>query len=251
MIYNVVLRDIQSRYMGSFLGVFWSILHPLVQLSIYYFIFSVVLKARLGAEYAGTHFAIWLISGMLPWLLFAEILSRSPGAVLEQTVLIKKAVFPSEIFPLSHVIAALVNHCIALTLLLAFLLLTGNSFSINIFWLPFYLFGICFFALGISWFVSALNVYLRDIGHLMGFIVHVWFFMTPILYPIQLIPESFRSFIALNPMIYPVEGYRMSLLGRSDPSMEGVIIIFTFGLAAFVLGGLVFRKLKPTFADVL
>ena len=102
MIRNMVGRDIRQRYAGSVMGLFWSIIHPLTQLLIYYFIFSVIFKMKLGPEYGETNFVIWLMAGLLPWMLFAEVVNRAPGAVLEQSSLITKMVFPSEILPLAH-----------------------------------------------------------------------------------------------------------------------------------------------------
>lgn len=251
MIRALVVRDIRSRYMGSFLGLFWAFIHPLTQLAIFYFVFGVVLKAKLGAEYAGLNYGIWLMSGMLPWILFNEVVSRSPGAVLDQANLIKKTIFPSEILPLAHVAAALINHAILFIVLIGFLLALGEGLSLRILWLPLYLGGVALFALGIAWALSALNVFLRDIAQILGVVLNLWFFFTPIIYPAHMVPEAFRSWLMLNPMLYPVEGYRMALLGRSSPDVDGLLIFYGCGLVTFLVGGLIFRKLKPAFADVL
>ncbi len=248
MIRSMVIRDIRARYIGSFLGVFWSVIHPLTQLIIYYFIFSVVLKIRLGPEYGGTNFAIWMVAGLLPWMLFAEVVNRSPGAVLEQSSLITKMVFPSEILPLAHLAAAMINHLIGVVIFIGFLLVLGYG-SLKILLILPYLLAIGIFALGISWILSALNVFLRDIGQVIGMFMNVWFFLTPIVYPRELIPESFQGLYGLNPMLQAVEGYRAALLGKTD--IAGFSYLLLFGLATFVLGGLIFRKLKPAFADVL
>lgn len=251
MIRSLVVRDIRSRYTGSFLGVFWAFVHPLTQLLIFYFVFSVVLRARLGAEYADTNYAVWLMSGMLPWIFFSEVVTRSPSAVLEQASLITKTVFPSEILPFAHMTAALVNHGIVFVILSGFLLVLGYGIPLNILWLPVYLLGVMLFALGLAWILSALNVFLRDIGQILGVVLNLWFFFTPILYPAYMVPESFKSWLAINPMLYPVEGYRMALLGRIEPDFSGLVILFTWGIGAFMVGGLIFKKLKPAFADVL
>jgi len=251
MLRNLVVRDIRLRYTGSFLGVFWAFIHPLAQLLIYLFVFSIVLRIRLGTEYGGVHFAIWLMSGMLPWLLFSEVVGRSPGAVLEQASLIKKTVFPSEILLVAHVSAAMVNHIIMFVILLGILFLSGLGISWTILWLPIYLLGVVLFALGLAWILSSLNVFLRDIGQVLAVTLNIWFFATPIIYPFKMVPESFKSWLAINPMIYPVEGYRMALLGREALNPGGLVVLFAVGLGAFMIGGLVFKKLKPAFADVL
>ncbi len=251
MIRSMINRDIRARYVGSFLGIFWSIIHPLTQFIIYYFIFSVILKIKPGPEYGGTNFSVWLMSGLLPWLFFAEVLTRSPGAVLEQSSLIKKTVFPSEILPLAHLGAAMINHFIGIAIFAAFLMLFGNGLSVKFVLILPTMLAIGVFALGISWLLSALNVFLRDIGQIIGVFVNIWFFMTPIFYPQHVIPKSLQSLYGLNPMLHAVEAYRMALIGRTGISPEGFIHLLLPGLASFVLGGLIFKKLKPAFADVL
>ncbi len=251
MIRSIVSRDIKARYVGSFLGIFWSFLHPLTQLLIYYFIFSVILKIKLGAEYDGTEFAIWLVAGLLPWMFFADVVTRAPNVVLEQSTLIRKTVFPSEILPLTHLVAAIINHLIGMVIFVIFLQLFGYGISLKIlFILPFFL-ATCIFALGISWLLSALNVFMRDIGQIIGVFVNIWFFLTPIIYPRHLIPDSFQKLYGLNPMLHTVEAYRVGLLGKTDLYLEEVSYLLLLGLFTFVVGGLIFRKLKPAFADVL
>ena len=251
MIRSMVSRDIKARYVGSFLGIFWSVIHPLTQLLIYYFIFSVILKIKLGAEYDGTEFAIWLVAGLMPWMFFADVVTRSPGAVLEQSTLITKTVFPSEILPLTHLVAAMINHLIGMVIFIGFLLLFGYGISLKILFILPFLLATCLFALGISWLLSALNVFLRDIGQIISVFVNIWFFLTPIIYPRHQIPDRFQTLYGLNPMLHAVEAYRVGLLGKTDIYLEEVSYVLLLGLATFVVGGLIFRKLKPAFADVL
>jgi len=251
MIRSMVIREIRARYIGSFLGIFWSIIHPLTQLLIYYFVFSVILKIKLGPEYQTTNFAIWLVAGLLPWIFFADVVTRSPGAVLEQSSLITKTVFPSEILSFTLLVAAMINHLIGIVIFIGFLLLFGYGITLKVFLiLPIFLMtGI--FALGISWMLSALNVFLRDIGQIIGVFVNIWFFLTPIIYPQHLIPDNWQGFYNLNPMIYSVEGYRVGLLGTTNINVEGLSYLLLLGFITFAIGGLIFKKLKPAFADVL
>jgi len=251
MIRSMVMQDLKARYVGSLLGFFWSFIHPLTQILLYYFIFSVVIKIRLGPEYGGTHYAIWLISGLLPWLFFAEVAGRSPNAVVGQTHMIKKMVFPSEIMPFVHLVAAVVNHLIGIGILIVFLLLLGYGVSLKFLFLFPYLLLISIFILGFSWLLSALNVFLRDVGQIISVVVNIWFFLTPILYSRNLIPGSLQWIYQLNPMLHLVEGYRMALLGKTNFDIIGFSYLFLIGLFIFVLGGLTFKKLKPEFADVL
>lgn len=251
MIRSMVSRDIRTRYMGSYLGFFWSVIHPLTQLLLYYFLFSVVMRIRLGEEYGETSFAIWLIAGLLPWMFFTEVVNRSPNAVLEQASVIKKMVFPSELLPFVHLTAAMVNHFIGIGILTCFLLLLGYGISLKILFVFLYLLMIGIFALGISWLLSSLNVFLRDIGQVIGVIINIWFFLTPISYPSHMIPPEAQGVLRLNPMLYAIDGYRMALLGRGNIDFSGLVIFLIVALITFAVGGLTFQKLKPAFADVL
>ena len=251
MIRSMVIRDIRTRHIGSFLGIFWSIIHPLTQLLLYYLIFAVVLKMRLGPEYGGTHFAIWLIAGLLPWLFFADVVTRSPGAVRDQSNLIKKMVFPSEILPVVQLTAGMVNHFIGVGILLLFLILVGPGILPKIFFLLPYLLTMSILALGISWLLSAMNVFLRDVGQIIGVLIQLWFFLTPILYPARMIPDGLKGIFFLNPMLHAVEGYRMALLGKVEFDVFGFLYLLCVCILIFIIGGMTFKKLKPDFADVL
>ena len=251
MIRSMVTRDMRARYMGSYLGFFWSVIHPLTQLLLYYFLFSVVMKMRLGPEYGGTSYAIWLIAGLLPWMFFTEVVNRSPNAVLEQSSIIKKMVFPSELLPFVHLTAAMVNHFIGLSILMGFVLVLGYGITVKILFMFLYMLIIGIFALGISWLLSSLNVFLRDIGQIISVVINIWFFLTPISYPGSIIPPRVQGLIRLNPMLHAVEGYRMSLLGKADMDLKGLAFLLAIALITFAIGGLIFQKLKPAFADVL
>jgi ABC-type polysaccharide/polyol phosphate export permease len=251
MIRAMVIRELRARYVGSFLGFFWSVIHPLTQLVLYYFVFAIVLKMRLGPEYGGTSYAFWLIAGLLPWMLFAEAVSRSPNAVIEQSSLVKKMRFPSEIFPIVNLTAAVVNHLIGLGILFVFLAVFGQGLSLRILGLLPYLAVTALFILGITWFLSSVNVFLRDIGQIISVVVNIWFFLTPIIYPFSMVPDSVKGVLRLNPMLHVVDGYRMAILGNGPLDIAGLTYVLLAGLIAFALGGLAFKKLKPAFADAL
>ena len=251
MIRSLVVRDIQSRYVGSLLGLFWSVVHPLTQIAIYYFLFAVVFKVRLGPEYGGTHYAVWLITGLLPWMFFAEIVGRASGSVTGYANLIKKTVFPSELLPLSHAVAALVNHLIAFAILVAAIVLMGGALPARGFLVFGYMAAAGLFGLGLAWILSSFNVFLRDVGQIMGVLLQVWFYLTPVIYPVSQVPERFRTLLALNPMFHVVEGYRWALLSGAAPDAAGVLYLCVTVAAALLAGGAVFERLKPAFADVL
>ena len=251
MIRSMVIRDLKQRYVGSLLGIFWSVIHPLTQLILYYFIFAVVFKIRLGPEYGGTNFAVWLIAGLLPWMFFAETVTRASTTVVEQSNLIKKMVFPSEIFPIVSLMAAIVSHLIGLTILISFLLISGYGISLQILLVFPYMLIAAIFALGISWFVSSVNVFLRDVGQVIGVMVNIWFYLTPIVYPSVRIPGKLQGLFRLNPMFHVIEGYRMALLGKINMDITNLSYLLLVTVIILVIGALTFRRLKPIFADVL
>jgi ABC-type polysaccharide/polyol phosphate export permease len=248
---RLVARDIRSRYMGSILGLFWSVIHPLIQVALYYFVFSLVLRMRVGAEYGGTHFAFWLVAGLLPWTLFAEMIGRAPAAVLEQADVVKKMVCPSEIFSVVHVAAAAVSHLIGLSIILAFLAMAGYPVTWKALLVLPYLMDVLLIGLGISWALASLNVFLRDIGQVVGVVIQIWFFLTPIFYAVSLVPASLQPLYGLNPMVYVIEGYRAALLSGGTSHPIDTLYLLIAGTVLCVLGGLIFRRLKPAFADVL
>jgi ABC-type polysaccharide/polyol phosphate export permease len=251
MIRSLAIRDLQANYVGSFLGLFWSIIHPISQILLYTFIFSVVLRLKLGPEYGEMPYVFWLMAGLMPWFFFAEMVSRSPGAVLGQASVIKKMVFPTEILPFANLVAALINHFISMFILISLIVAFGYGISWKIILLFPYLLAIGILATGIAWIISALNVFLRDIGQILGVVVRFWFFLTAILYPVSRVPERFQGLMRLNPMLHAIEGYRMALFGKTSFDLAGFLYLLFVGLVMVVVGGLTFRKLKPAFADVL
>lgn len=251
MIRSMVARDLRARYMGSVMGLFWSVIHPLLQIAIYFFVFSIVLKVRIGPEYGGASFALWMIAGLLPWLFFAEVMNRAPSAVVEQANLVKKMPFPSELFSVVNLSAAVVNHLVAVVLFIAVMVLSGISVSLKVFWVIPYLVAAAALGLGVSWMLSSLNVFVRDVGHITGVVVNIWFFLTPIVYPRSVIPHQLEPVFALNPILHLVDGYRMALLGRTEVDLVGYGYLLVVAAGIAVVGATVFRRLKPVFADVL
>ena len=153
--------------------------------------------------------------------------------------------------PLAQLGAALINHLIGVGIFIVALMIFWGGISVQLLFIIPAMVGIGLFALGMSWLLSALNVFLRDIGQVIGVFVNIWFFLTPIIYPGHLIPEQFQTLYRMNPMLHAVEGYRMALLGKSAIEFDMVIFLLGPGFVLCMVGGLVFRKLKPAFADVL
>lgn len=251
MLRCIVARDLSSRYTGSFMGFFWAVLHPLAMVLTYTFIFSYIFKAKLGQEAGTTNFTLWLLCGMLPWLFFAESVQTSNNILISNSSLITKTLFPSELFPLSVILSALVNQAIILSIILILVFVIIGKVTFFILFLPLYIALLAFFSLGLSWIAASLNLFVRDVGQIITVIINFWFFYTPIIYELSKVPHELQFLIKLNPMSYVVDGYRLALLGTGYPSLGGLLYIGCISIAFFILGGLVFRRLKPGFAEVL
>jgi lipopolysaccharide transport system permease protein len=251
LIRSFVVRDLKTRYVGSFIGLFWSVIHPIVLLAAYYFVFKIIMKAQPGADAGTTNFALFLFCSMLPWLFFQETLQRSSTIIIENANLVTRTLFPSEILPLVVLLSAFVNHLIGFAILLCILFATLGKISLFILLIPVYLFLLMLFSLGLSWFISSLNVFIRDVSQVIAVVLLFWFWFTPIFYSVDRYPRKLLFLAQLNPLAHVVVGYRDCLLRRCLPDMKFLIIFAVVAFAVFAIGGIFFRKTKREFADVL
>ena len=249
LIWNFVLRDLKSRYVGSFMGIFWSVIHPIVLLVCYTFVFSVVFKIRPYST-ATDNFAIFLFCGILPWLYFQDTVLRSCTSIVEHGHLIKKTRFPSEILPISYVISNLIMHLIGVAILVVVLIALG-LFGWTIVFLPVYLLLLMVMALGLGWLMACLQVFLRDTVQILTVVLVFWFWCTPIFYAVEKVPRVLQPWIRLNPLTSVVEGYRSVLLEHQIPSLSGLALLAVYAVILFVIGGSAFRRTKREFVDVL
>lgn len=245
---ELVKRDFQGRYAGSVLGFFWSLVQPLWQLALFTFVFSTVMKVPpLGTR--TPHFALFLFGGLLPWTAIHEGVLRASTAITDNASLVKKLRFPSEILVLAVVLAALLHQAIAGTVFLAALLLLGD-FS----WggLPLLLLAVPLQAglmLGLGLVLSSLHVFFRDTAQLLGMVLNIWFYLTPIVYPLALVPERFRGWLELNPLTSLVELYRQAFLGGEAVVGPGAARL-ALGTAVVLFAGFaIFTRLKVAFVD--
>jgi len=251
LIRSMVRRDIQGRYRGSVGGTAWTLLHPLLLMAAYYFVFGIVLRVRSGPDQDATGFLLYFICGMLPWLAFSEAVGRSPGIVLENTNFVKRVIFPLEILPVNLTLTSLVAEAFGLIIFLALLLLAGHGVAWTMFALPLVLIPQVLFTMGLCWFLSALGVFLRDTTQVIGLILTVWMFTTPIFYPASSIPPHLRWLFEKNPLYLIVEMYRNILLDGVMPAAIPLVVLWAMGLAMFWLGHNWFYKVKKSFADLL
>lgn len=248
LLVQLARRDFAQRFVGSAGGWLWGVIHPLVLLASWTFVFQVCLKVQIEPQ---QNYTLFLFSGFLPWLLFQEIVQRSATCVIENAALIKKTVFPVEFVPTSILLSALVQHLISTTLTVIAICIVLRRCGLVLGILPLFMALLGLFSLGIGWVVAGLEVYLRDTRQILSVVLTFWFWLTPIFVSEQQVPARFRFLLAANPLAYIVHVYREVLLSGRLPTLIESAIFGAYAFGAFIVGGLFFRYLKRGFVDVL
>ena len=251
LLFQLVRRDFEQRFVGSAIGWIWGLIHPLVLLVSWWFVFQVCLGTPFQPGEGSEHYALYLLAGMLPWLLFTETLQRSTSSILDHANLITKSVFPAEIIPVSVFLSSVVSHLLALALLIAAAVWRVQHVTWALILLPVYIAVLGLLAVGLGWIAAGLHVFLRDTAQLVSVLLTFWFWMTPIFIPPGTYPVWARFLLSGNPLYYIVRAYRTVLLTARPPAMPDLAAAAAFGAAAFIIGGLFFRHMKRGFADVL
>jgi lipopolysaccharide transport system permease protein len=248
---SMVRRDILGRYRGSFGGWFWTVLNPLLLMSTYFFVFGIVLKSRFPDDPRPAAFALYLLAGMLPWLAFSEAAGRAPVNMLEHRQFIKKLRFPIETLPVNIMLSGLVSEAFGLLIFVAGLLIFRGSIPITALWLPVLIVPQMLFTAGLCWFLAALGVFVRDLAQIHGFLLTLWFFLTPICYVEAGIPESARAILSKNPIYVLVSGYRSIFFYGHAPAWGPLWKLWVLAIVVFVAGHAWFYKLRKSFADMM
>lgn len=248
---SLIIRDIKSKYTGSFIGVLWLVINPVIMLAIYTFVFSVVFNARWTAtSESKVEFALVLFAGMMIFNIFSECISRASTLILQNTNLVKKVVFPLEFLVIVNLGSALFNFLISLIVWLVLYSAIYGELNTTLFFLPFYLIPYALFILGVSWFMCALGVYLRDLAQIINLSITVLLFMSPVFYPITALPEEFRSYLYINPMTYVIETFR-DIVYFDIFSYENFFIPVILSIIVAWLGFIFFQKTRRGFSDVI
>jgi lipopolysaccharide transport system permease protein len=247
----MVRRDVLGRYRGSFGGSFWTIINPLLLMLTYFFVFGVVLRDRYDPHASWSSFALYFLAGMLPWLAFSEAAGRAPGVMLEHRNFVKKLVFAVETLPVNLVAAGLITEVFAILLYCGFLLAINHTLPGALVWLPVLLIPQILFSAGVSWFLAALGVFARDLGQIMGFVLTLWFFLTPICYPENKLPHAAAGVLSKNPIYVLVHGYRAIFLDNHAPDFGPLWKLWLVAVVVFILGHAWFYKLRKSFADMM
>ena len=245
---ELVRRDFQGRYAGSLLGFLWSFVQPLWQLALFSFVFATVMQIPLTGERTD-NFAVFLFCGLMPWLALNEGVLRSSTAITDNASLVKKIQFPAELLVLAVVLGAVVHQLIATAVFVVILAWLGQlawtSLWIIVLVLPVQI----ALTLGLGFFLATVHTFFRDVAQVVGMVLMAWFYLTPIVYPLSLVPEEYRSFLALNPGTPLVALYRQAFLGGELGGWGGPIYLTAVAIGVLVLSWVLFRRLKPAFAD--
>ncbi|HYD88937.1 MAG TPA: ABC transporter permease [Vitreimonas sp.] len=243
----LVMRDLQVLYKQALLGAGWAILQPVFAVIIFSIIFGYIVK--MPSE--GVPYPLFAFAGVLPWTYFAEAVRRSGTGLVTDAELVRKVYFPRLIMPLANVISPLVDFCIAFVVLLVLMAFYGIAPSWKILVIPPLMVVAALLALSIGLWLGPINVRFRDIKHTLPFLIQIWMYASPIVYPLSIVPREWQAIYALNPMVGVIEGFRWAVFDRGEPNftalaMSGAIIVL------LLAGGLVFfRRMERTFADVI
>lgn len=242
-----VKKEIRGKYKGSFLGILWSFVSPLLMTLVYAIVFPFLMR---GAGYE--HYTTFLIIGILPWTWFTTSIAQGTFVVLGNAGIIKKVYFPREILPISVVTSGLINFLISCIVMIIFIIFSGIGFSINILFLPLVILAQYLFTLGIIFITSAINVYVRDLEYIINFIIQMLFYGTPILYSVDMFanaPKVISTLININPMGVIITSYRDILYWKNIPHINSLLIVIIGSLLLCLLGLMIFRKLSKGFAE--
>lgn len=253
LVFQLAKRDVDARYRGSVLGLLWSLLTPLSMLAIYTFVFGVVLRARWPQSASGEvgHYAIISFWGLTVFNLLSDTLNRSCRLISSNPNYVKKIAFPLEVMIVSLLASNLFQMLASLAVLLPATAVAFGWTGWSVALLPVVIFPLILFALGLSWFLSSIGVFVQDVEYTVSLLVQALFFVTPILYALESIPQQYRWIVALNPLAGVVEDVRSVALWGMAPDWPGLLFRTSIGAVTAVLGYVWFLKTKRAFADVL
>ena len=252
LILAMTRREVAGKYKGSWLGSLWSLLTPLAMLAVYGFVFGVVFQARWGTGESDTVvFAASLFCGLAVFGLMAEVLNRSPEMIVQNVNYVKKVVFPLETLAWVTTAGALVHYALAMVVLTLFLLVTGKGVPIEALLVPILVLPLVLMLMGISWAISALGVFFRDVNQIMPPLTTALLFLSPALYPLEMVPEGFRAWLQLNPITPTIEFIRQAVMHASLPSGDAYLTQLLVSLIVLSLGHALFFRLRKGFADCL
>lgn len=252
LLINLVARDFIGRYKGSIIGLAWTFFSPLIMLTIYTFVFSVAFKAKWGqGDENKATFAIMLFSGMIIHGFFSECINRAPSLIVGYPSYVKKIVFPLEILPIMALLSALLHFAVSFVVLILFCMMCGVTVHKGILLVPVIIFPLVLIVIGLTWILSSLGVYLRDLQQMMGMFSTVALFLAPVFYPVNSLPQVYRTLITLNPITLPIHQMRDAILFDISLRWDLWCLSLAEGVFVFIVGYWWFQKTKKGFADAI
>lgn len=242
LIWVLALKELKVRYKRSALGFLWALLHPLLMTGIYVMVFSHIM--RFGIE----RYPVFVLSAMFPWTFFQQALTYAVQSIVSNAPLLKKAYVPKMVFPLAAVLANLLNFLLSLIPLAFFLWVLGHPFYLTWLYLPVPLLALVLFTVGCSFLVATINVFFRDIGHMLEILLRAYFFFSPVIYDLNHIDPRLHLLFRWNPMVYILNGFRMAIFYGQLPSAASVFTSLGTGLVAMIVGYALFRRYQDSFA---
>ncbi len=240
-------REIKSRYKQSILGYAWVILNPFFQMLVMAFVFSHIMRVPV----IGVPYALYLYVGLLPWTLFSNSLISSANVLVNNASLITKIYFPREIFVLSTIFAKIVDFALASIVLVLFMMYFQVPITWHLLWfIPIFIIQ-QIFTYGVSLLVSACNLFYRDIQYVLNLGIVIWMYLTPVIYPVELLPDKYRWIFQVNPMAVLINAYRQVVLTGSAPNLTSLGVAALVSCVLFVIAYWIFHKLEGVFADVV
>jgi lipopolysaccharide transport system permease protein len=244
LLYFFTWRDIKVRYKQTVLGFLWAIIQPLTAMLIFTLFFGNL--AKMPSD--GIPYPIFAYAALLPWTLFAESITRSTNSMVMNANIIKKVYFPRMALPISSVLSPLLDFTLAFLILIAMMVYYGKVPTMNIIWLPVFIVLTVITSLGIGLWLSALNALYRDFQYVVPFMVQIWMFASPVVYPASMVPESYQLLYGLNPMSGVIEGFRWALFGANAPSPV-IYVSAVISVVLLISGAYYFRRMQRVFAD--
>ena len=250
LLYAFVVSDLKERYAGSFIGVYWTLINPLIMIIIYTFVFSVVLKVEFHGNKTPLDFALYLICGMLPWFAMQESINRSAAVLEDNASLVKKVNFPASLLPTHIVLGNLLTMLIPLFLFIIFVAVRTQSMGLMVLFVPVILFCQLLLTLGLTWAVAGLGVIFPDTKAVIQNLLLLWMFITPIFYPSAVFPKEFGFLLTINPLAHLVDLYRETIMKNNLP-IESLLSLGIASLVVFGVGYYMFVRMQPKFVDLI
>lgn len=241
LIWALALKELKIRYKRSVLGFLWALLNPLLLMVVTTLVFSTLLKMSVS------HYAIFVLSMILPWTFFSQSLSYAAESVVGNGELIKKVRVAKIVFPLAAVASNMINLLLSFIPLILIVLVMGHPFYATWLYLPVPLFALTVFTVGATFFFAAANVYYRDVAHILQVILQIWFYVTPILYDVNLFPAHYRWIFKLNPLGFVMNGFRLSVYWGKFPTPQSILASFVCAFLALFIGLAIFRRYQDQF----